>query len=144
MILWATFSGFGVLALPPDAPLRLWVEQFNPQATSVFIPLFAWRCLLRWRASEGHAGERLAQNVHLALYGLTAVVLITGVLMMAHPVSMFGVFTLPELVYDSAWLARLHQWHHVACMLLALLVALHLLAVAWHHLHGRRILARML
>ncbi|PVZ19837.1 MULTISPECIES: cytochrome b [unclassified Pseudomonas] len=144
MILWATLSGFGALALAADAPLRLWVEQFNPQVTSVFIPFFAWRCVLRWKAAATDDSERVAHVVHLALYGVTGAVLITGVLMMSHPVRMFSLFTLPELIHDSAWLARLHQWHHAACMALAALVSLHVLAVAWHHLNGRRVLARML
>lgn len=142
MILWATFSGFGVLALAPEAPLRQWVEAVNPQVTSLFIPFFAWRLWLRLRQPSS-AGHGAADAVHWALYAVIAAVLASGVLMMATPVRMFSLFTLPPLVHDPLWLQRLHQWHHLVCMALAALVALHLAAVVWHQWRGNDVMARM-
>ncbi|MBD1553883.1 cytochrome B [Pseudomonas sp. C2L11] len=142
IILWASVSGFGVQAFPPGCAIRQWVESFNPQITSVFIPLFAWRLWLKC-TQPGSANLNVAGAVHWALYGLVSAVLVTGVLMMATPVTMFGLFTLPSLVHDAVWLARLHHWHQLACMALAALVGLHLAAVVWHQMRGHTVMARM-
>ncbi len=148
VILWATFSGFGVTLLDQQTPFRQWVESFNPQLTSLFIPFFAWRLWLAIKAYPGptHTGvqARLAKLAHGAIYATVTGVLITGVLMMNHPVKMLDLFQLPQLVHSSTALAQLHEEHHVMCALLGGLVALHLLAVVQHQAMGRSVLGRML
>ena len=147
IILWATFSGFGVVLLEPDDPFRQWVEAFNPQITSLFIPFFAWRLWLaiRARPSREHrsAHERVASMAHKAIYAAVSGVLITGVLMMSHPVTLLALVPLPQLIHSKIALLQLHELHHVLCAILAGLVALHLAAVVMHHLRGRSVLGRM-
>ena len=147
VILWATFSGFGVALLDESDPFRQWVESFNPQLTSLFIPFFAWRLWLAIKApardSAKNVQARLASAAHKAIYGAVAGVLITGVLMMSHPVMLLALVPLPQLIRSKIALLELHQVHHVLCAVLAGLVALHLAAVVLHQVRGKSVLGRM-
>lgn len=147
VILWATFSGFGVALLDQNEPFRQWVESFNPQLTSLFIPFFVWRLWLAVKAPTRHSAKnaqaRLASAAHKAIYAVVAGVLITGVLMMSHPVMLLALVPLPQLIHSKIMLLELHQVHHVLCAVLAGLVALHLAAVVLHQVRGRSVLGRM-
>ncbi|MFJ5297523.1 cytochrome b [Pseudomonas sp. NPDC088368] len=147
IILWATFSGFGVALLDTNDPFRQWVESFNPQITSLFIPFFAWRLWLAIKADPSYtrtsAHERLVSLAHMAIYAAVSGVLITGVLMMSHPVTLMAVVTLPQLIHSKIALLELHELHHVLCAILAGLVALHLKAVVLHQMRGKSVLGRM-
>ena len=146
IILWATFSGFGVTLLSPDHPFRQWVESINPQLTSLFIPIFAWRLWLALKAPyyvRTTGQERAASAAHAALYAVVSGVLITGVLMMSHPVTLLALIPLPQLIHSQPALLHLHQLHHLLCMALAGLVALHLAAVVMHQVRGKSVLGRM-
>lgn len=150
VILWATLSGFGVTLLPVNHPVRQWVESVNPQITSLFIPLFAWRLWLYLSApSEQSAGIRdlqksIAKLTHTLIYLSISGVLLTGVVMMNHPVLLLGIIPLPQLLHSVPALADVQQLHHLLCAMLAALVALHLAAVLRHQLRGRSVLRRML
>ncbi|MFJ3482624.1 cytochrome b [Pseudomonas sp. NPDC090202] len=148
IILWATFSGFGVVLLDPQDPIRQWVESFNPQLTSLFIPFFAWRLWLAIRATppreHSSAQQRLANAAHKAIYAAVSGVLITGVLMMSHPVTLLALIPLPQLVHSKMALLELHELHHLLCAALAGLVALHLAAVVMHQVRGKSVLGRMI
>lgn len=147
VILWATFSGFGVVLLDSNHPFRQWVESFNPQLTSLFIPLFAWRLCLAIKAAphlRHTPKERLASAAHTAIYAAVSGVLITGVLMMTHPVTLMALITLPQLIHSKIALVQLHELHHALCAVLAGLVALHLAAVVMHQVRGKSVLGRML
>jgi cytochrome b561 len=143
IILWATFSGFGVGLLAPEDQLRVWVENLNPQLTSVFIPFFLARLWLYLRDRDTEVHNRVAGLVHGLLYLMIFSVLLSGVLMMTHPVSMLALVTLPQLIHSSVALQRIHELHHVLCAVLALLVAMHLGAVAMHALRGQSVLHKM-
>ncbi|MFY1666135.1 cytochrome b [Pseudomonas sp. Pseu.R1] len=147
IILWATFSGFGVVLLDANDPFRQWVESFNPQITSLFIPFFAWRLWLAVRAGSPlkpeTAQERVAGLAHKAIYLAVTGVLITGVLMMNHPVMLMAFIPLPQLIHSKIALLELHELHHVLCAILAGLVALHLTAVVLHQVRGKSVLGRM-
>lgn len=147
VILWATFSGFGVALLAPDDSYRAWVESFNPQLTSVFIPFFLWRAWLAVTANAKPPSqtfqEHAAHWAHLAIYLTVTGVLITGVLMMTHPVTMLDFVQLPQLIHSAKALSTLHEIHHVLCAVLAGLVAVHVMAVVQHQVLGRSVLGRM-
>jgi cytochrome b561 len=70
-------------------------------------------------------------------------VLITGVLMMTHPVTLMELITLPQLIHSKIALVQLHELHHALCAVLAGLVALHLGAVVMHQVRGKSVLGRM-
>jgi superoxide oxidase len=150
VILWATVSGFGVELLPVDYPLRQWVETFNPQITSLFIPIFAWRVWLYLKSPSeqtrgtGSLQRRFAKLTHTLVYVCVSGVLLTGVMMMNHPVMLLGVMPLPQVLHSLTTLEDAHQVHHLLCATLAILVMLHLSAVLWHQLRGHSVLERML
>ena len=147
VILWATSSGFGVSLLDQSDPFREWVESFNPQLTSLFIPFFVWRLWLAVKApardTAKNAQARLASAAHKAIYAAVAGVLITGVLMMSHPVMLLALVPLPQLIHSKIALLELHEVHHALCAALAGLVALHLGAVVMHQVRGKSVLGRM-
>lgn len=146
VIIWATFSGFGVALLPEHDAVRAWVENLNPQLTTVFIPFFLWRLWLYLKAGPEEAQsirQKIARLAHLVLYLLIFGVLLTGVLMMRHPVTLFSLLPLPQLVYSVDALAELHTVHHILCAALGALVAGHVLAVLQHQLAGHSVLYRM-
>jgi cytochrome b561 len=146
VIIWATFSGFGVALLPEHDAVRAWVENLNPQLTTVFIPFFLWRLWLYLKAGPEEAQstrQKIARLAHLALYLLIFGVLLTGVLMMSHPVTLFSLLPLPQLVYSVDALAELHTVHHILCAALGVAVAGHVLAVLQHQLAGHSVLYRM-
>lgn len=146
IILWATFSGFGVALLPEGNPVRVWVENLNPQLSTLFIPLFLWRLwlYLRARPEAAHNGrQKIAKAVHATLYLLIVGVLLTGVLMMSHPVVLLALMPLPQLIHSVGALAQLHSLHHALCAALGVLVAVHILAVFQHQLAGHSVLYRM-
>ncbi|MEF9672217.1 cytochrome b/b6 domain-containing protein [Pseudomonas sp. PCH446] len=150
VILWATLSGFGVTLLPVNHPLRQWVESVNPQITSLFIPLFAWRLWLYLSTSSeqstgtGDLQKNIAKLTHTLIYLCVSGVLLTGVVMMNHPVLLLGIMPLPQLLHSPPALAEIQQLHHLLCTMLAALVALHLAAVVRHQLRGNPVLRRML
>ncbi|WPP02324.1 cytochrome b/b6 domain-containing protein [Pseudomonas sp. HR96] len=145
-IVWALVMGSYVSFLPETARLREQVAQLNVSLATLFIPLFAWRLWLRLRAEQAAPAtlaEHMAHWAHWLLYGLTALVLVTGVLMMNRPIRIFDWLTLPQPLHDPALLKGLMQVHGVSCAVLAGLVGLHVLAVIKHELGGRRVLRRM-
>ncbi|MCF7531384.1 cytochrome b [Pseudomonas petrae] len=147
VILWATFSGFGVALLDQSNPIRQWVESFNPQLTSLFIPFFVWRLWLAVKAPSPSTAKnvqaRLASAAHNSIYGAVAGVLITGVLMMSHPVMLLALVPLPQFIHSKIALLELHQVHRALCAALAGLMALHLAAVVLHQVRGKSVLGRM-
>lgn len=91
----------------------------------------------------------LAHVLHVVLYILLIVQPLTGILMsQAHgyPVTVFGMFTLPPLVWQSASLGGvLRDIHGVSALLLILGILLHVAAALKHHFLDRdRTLMRMI
>lgn len=149
VILWVLVSGFYVAYAPVSETVHAWVGWFNVSLTTVYIPIFALRWLMhviKPRPSPVHQnghGRRLAHAAHEALYLMTAVVLLSGVLMMDRPIDVFGWLTFPAPLSQVIWQQRWFGVHIASCVLLGALVALHLAAVCLHQLCGRRILQRM-
>jgi len=150
VIVWALISGFYVAIFDVEPTTASLVGFVNVSLTTLFIPLFLMRWLVRLfkpRPGAVHddpAGQLIAHLVHEGLYWVTAVVLLSGVLMMDGPIDVFGWFTLAPLLSDWFWLAAWSKLHIAASSLLALGVLLHVGAVVFHELSGRRVLRRML
>ncbi|MCO6056640.1 cytochrome b/b6 domain-containing protein [Pseudomonas sp. MOB-449] len=150
VIIWATASGFlnSMTHLPEQVENA--IAFINVSLTTLLIPLFGLRLfyLLAHPAPHGQAhGSRLAhllaQAGHLALYVTIAVVLLTGVLMMDRPISVFDLLVLPQPLSEPVLIEFFDKTHRYSCIALALLVIGHVAAVAVHQLRGHGVLRRM-
>lgn len=148
VIIWALVSGFTVSLLDVEPSTFAQVALINTTVGTLFIPVFILRCYLRVVTPppgefNGEGWKALAALfTHLSLYGLTAVVLLTGILMMDRDIDL-GVFTLVPMLEDHFWLGFWFDVHVFSCALLAALVALHVAAVIKHEVLGLRVLRRM-
>lgn len=149
IILWALVSGFYVAFNPVSASIEHWVGSLNVSLTTLFIPFFLWRawlfvCGQKSRGAALAVDKRLAFAVHALIYLVIGVVLVTGVLMMKSAINVFGLVRFPQPLADPVLIELANTVHALSCMVLSLLVALHLCAVLWHELSGRRVVRRML
>jgi cytochrome b561 len=149
VVIWATLSGFYLALLEVGSDVAANVAAFNVSVTTLFIPLFILRCYFRVRwpvsvscvAAPNH--ERAVKVVHNSLYGVTALVLVTGVLMMDRPVEVFSWFSFTQPLHDQSLQRIFNVVHGIACAILALLIAIHVAAVIRHVCAGRPVLKRM-
>ena len=91
----------------------------------------------------------IAHTLHIVLYILAILQPLTGILMSqayGYPVSVFGAFELPSLIWQSPSLGSFFsQVHGVTAVLLVVGVAIHAAAALKHHfLDGDRTLMRMI
>jgi cytochrome b561 len=87
--------------------------------------------------------EVLALFVHSSIYLIVGAVLATGMLMMDHPIDVFGVVEIAQPLSDPRLIelfATVHTW---ACVVLSLLLAAHIGAVIVHEACNHRVLRRM-
>lgn len=150
VIIWASLSGLMISfgALTPS--LEHVLSEFNVSLTTLLVPFFIWRVLNRLSKPKPTYAEplsnmhhTLAHMMHLLLYTLTAVVLISGVLRMPMPFSVFQLITVPNLLSDPGLLDNIDTVHTLSCRLLAVCVLLHIAAVIKHHTRGVNMLSRM-
>lgn len=149
VIIWATMTGFFLATLAPGSELRAFLSSLNISLTTSFLPLFLLRLVYAGRSKKPAAvdvpasQQRAARAGHVGLYVLTTTVLASGILMMNHDISVFGLLRLPNPVTDNTWNAAFFTLHRYSCMALFLLVTLHVGAVVRHHRQGRKVMARM-
>ena len=146
-IIWALVMGSSVMLLDVTPGFKATIAGLNVSLSILFIPIFAFRTWLRLGHVRQHGhrdGERLAGVIHNVIYAVTALVLLTGVLMMNRPIQVFDWVTLPQPILDPLWDHRFHTLHAGCNALLAMLVALHVLAVVKHQAAGTPVLRRML
>ena len=120
--------------------LILYHKQFGIVALGLAAMRFAWRL--------GNVIPELVENlpdwqkiaarfVHLSFYGLMFALPVTGWLMSSAagiPVSMFGLFTLPDLIaYDEFLFKRFIEIHKWLGYALILLIFVHIGAALRHH-----------
>ncbi|PKH04836.1 cytochrome b [Moritella sp. Urea-trap-13] len=151
VILWASISGLYIAFFELESNIKSHILSFNVSITTVFMPLFCWR--IYHRLKQGVPAPHPAMSIleaklahigHTSLYVLVSLVLVSGVLMMGHDVTVFGLFTIPQLLADQSTIHFFESLHLYTCRLLALLIVCHLAALIKHEMSGRRILKRMI
>ena len=151
VILWATVSGFMILIPDFDQDTKNLIAQFNVSITTLFIPFFILRVINR--VSNGIPDYKdvitrheitLAVAMHIAIYILVAIVLVSGVLMMDKGVSVFGLIEFSNPLDNEKIIGAFKSLHEYSTRILALCVFLHIAALIRHELLGNRILRRML
>ncbi|MDI2593342.1 cytochrome b/b6 domain-containing protein [Pseudomonas sp. N3-W] len=149
IIVWALASGFYVALGDVSAATKNWIGFINVSVTTLYIPFFMARLYFLFAHGRplppGHGvlTGRLASAMHLALYVVVAVVLITGILMMDRPINIFDVVFIVQPPIRPQWAASFQVVHVQACVVLSVLVALHVAAVIKHEVSGERIIKRM-
>lgn len=140
----------------PNGPDKLWVYGIHKSIGISVLLLVALR--LAWKSINIQPPlpdtmkpiEKLAARAgHLGLYLLVIAMPLSGWMMSSSagfPVSVFGWFTLPDLVApDRERLKDLQEVHEFLAYCLILLVSLHVLAALLHHFYHRdNVLRRML
>lgn len=150
IILWAIFSGFFIGFSNVDEVIKRQVADLNISITLVFIPFFIWRVFHRIShhnpSSNFLSGyeANIAKSVHVLLYILIAIVLFSGILMIDREIIIFDIFKIPQTVNDLNALSKFGYLHSYSTKFLALLIVLHVLAVAKHEFRGKPILKRMI
>ncbi|KAF0865956.1 cytochrome b [Pseudomonas sp. LD120] len=147
IIIWATISGFSNALFTLPAAIADSINFINVSLTFMLIPLFGLRilCALDHQepASPNRVARLLAKAGHLALYVMTGLVLVTGVLMMDRPINLFGLLYLQQPLHEQLLTDFFNVVHKYCCIALALLVIGHVAAVAVHHWRGEKLLRRM-
>lgn len=89
VILWTTISGFYLILFNIDESIKHQISELNVSIAVVFIPFFCWRVIYRIKHGIPSYGNllskreaRIARAMHILLYTLVTVVLISGILMM--------------------------------------------------------------
>ncbi|MEW5248712.1 cytochrome b [Microbulbifer discodermiae] len=150
VIIWANASGFYVAFLSDSLVSKNLVSFFNVSITTLFIPLFLFRCFHAFHYTKpkndnlARWNQWLASQMHRMLYIITTVVLLSGVLMMDRNINVFNLFSLPYLIKDREVTWLINQVHIYSCMVLSVMVLMHIAAVIKHELTGMRILRKML
>ena len=151
VILWATISGFIITTLNIDETIKHQIASLNVSVTTIFIPLFLFRVIYRLiRGVPANADTlteseaSIARAMHILLYVLVSVVLVSGVLMMKQDFSLFNTFKLNHLIIDKNELRFFREMHTFSTIALAACIALHLVALLKHEISGKRILNRMI
>lgn len=151
IIIWASCSGLYVSLAEVSQAMEHLISYLNVSVTTLFIPFFCWRLLHRlatphppWSFQMPPLYQLLTRAAHWLLYLLTALVLLSGVLMMEHEINVFSLFTLPQPLQNTELNQLFRSAHSIASRCLAVVVLLHIAAVIKHELAGRNILRRML
>lgn len=150
VMIWAIVSGF-YSAYGNNAPgVKSFISFFNVSLTTLYLPFFIFRVVaaLTLHAPVSHLSSKkieqlMAVIMHFMLYAVTAIVMVTGVLMMKENINVFNLFTIPHLLSDAKAILFFFKVHITSCVLLAFLVTGHVLAVISHILSGKKILSRM-
>lgn len=149
VILWALLSGFYVSMVEVTPLTKCLVGFVNVSLTAMFIPVFVWRIYLaatkpKYRLPVNRTlMERLAHLMHLSIYLMTSLVLLTGILMMDRAINIFDLVLMPAPLDDPLWIDRFFTLHVWSCVALLVQVTLHIAAVIKHEICGRRILKKM-
>ncbi len=149
VMVWLMVSGYCVAYISHSASIKDSVGAFNVSLGSLFIPFFFFRMYVSfgkgcWAVFKAKAFMPcMVFFVHTAIYLATAIVLVSGVLMMSRETLVFNVVLLPPLVSDVTLREVFAAVHDRACVLLALLLSVHIAAVIKHQLAGRSVLKHM-
>ena len=151
VILWATISGFYTLLPNIETQVKQFIAGFNVSLTAVFIPLFCYRIYHRIVSQTPDSSDqitpfekKISHVMHTLLYVVVGVVLVTGVLMMDRPISIFNLVTFDQIFHNTSVITGFKMIHKFATELLAVCVFIHIAALVKHQLMGKKILSRMI
>lgn len=150
VIIWALISGFYSTFGTSSPNVKTAIGFINVSVTTIYLPFFILRLLSAvclygptYPVTDDKVHNQIAKGMHIALYVVTTVVMITGVLMMSRDISVFGVFTISQPITDERLISWFKILHIISNILLSMMVTAHLIAVIAHKAKGRNIIFRM-
>ena len=150
VILWATISGLYLATFYVEDATKQQIAQINISVTFIFIPFFFIRILHRIKRGVPKYPQHLSKEVistakamHIALYTLISVVLLSGLFMMKEDFTIFSLFQIHHLINDDTLQVFFEEIHAYSSRILAVCILLHILALIGHEAKGNRILDRM-
>jgi len=149
IILWATASGLWLTVSDAGEDIKHFIAGFNVSLTTVFIPFFVWRiahricCGAPEHAVLTQKESLIATIMHVVMYIVVVIVLVSGVLMMGENISVFGVFSIPACIGNEEYRICFEGIHKYSSRFLGICVLIHVLAVVKHEVKGVKILRRM-
>lgn len=149
IILWLMASGYYAALVTKSADVKHAIGAFNVALATLFTPVFFFRMYVSF--GRGYADVFKSKDVmqyaaflaHAMIYLSTAVVMVSGILMMDRDINVFGLFSIPALIADPQILGWFSLSHNMACYCLALLLVMHVAAVIKHQLSGNPVLKGM-
>lgn len=151
VILWATLTGLYTILPNTEDDIKFKIAQLNISITTIFIPIFCFRVYYRVARKAPSDCQllstveiQMAHVMHTFLYVLIATVLLSGILMMDRPISIFNVFEFTQLLDNSTSISFFETLHKYSTQLLALCILLHIMALIKHEIKGNKILQRMI
>lgn len=151
VILWATISGFYLILFNNEESIKHQISELNVSITVVFVPFFCWRVIYRIKHGIPSYGNllsereaKIAKAMHILLYTLVTVVLLSGVLMMEKDFTVFNLFSISRLIDTPEIQEAFRILHMYSTRILAVCIVLHVLASVKHEISGKRIFKRMI
>ncbi|MEQ1813440.1 MAG: cytochrome b/b6 domain-containing protein [Candidatus Nitrotoga sp.] len=151
VILWATISGLYLTLFNNDESIKHQISELNVSITAIFVPVFCWRVIHRIKHGVPSYGNllsereaKIARVMHILLYTLVTVVLLSGVLMMEKDFTMFNLFSISRLIDTPEVQEAFRILHMYSTRILAICIVLHVLASVKHEISGKRIFKRMI
>lgn len=147
-------GGFSLSYLPSNGIKSFVISIHKSIGVIIWLLMIARLLWRRYNPQPRDLGERLIQNyaahvLHIVLYILLFLQPLVGILMSqayGYPVSVFGIFELPQIIWKSELLANFFsRVHTVIGVLLTVSISIHAGAALKHHYIDRnRTLIRML
>ncbi|MFK0089241.1 cytochrome b/b6 domain-containing protein [Pseudomonas sp. NPDC090755] len=149
VVIWAIASNFASELMQLPSSIKDTIGFINVSLTTLLISLFVLWLFYIFADSDpqepvhgSHVAHRLAQAGHLAIYVYIAVVLVTGVLVITHTISVFMLLVMSQPFDDPQLTGFFNLIQRYSCVMFALLVAGHVAAVIIHQRSGRGLLKR--
>ena len=149
IILWLMVSGYYAALVAKSEDIKHAIGAFNVALATLFTPVFFFRMYVSFGkgsvdvVKSKEVMQYAAFFAHTMIYISTAVVMISGILMMDREISLFGLFSIPPLIADAQIIGWFSFSHNMACYCLALLLVMHVVAVIKHQLSGNPVLKGM-
>ncbi|NOI28853.1 cytochrome b [Vibrio coralliilyticus] len=141
IIVYTTMAGYGMHLTTYDSPMFHFLSTLNMSLATVAAPVFLARWVWKYFRpsledddSIAHWQKSIAKLTHSLMYFMMSWVFISGFLMLESSYHFFWMVEVSNLIKQIEISSFFFKVHRLSCLTLAVLVTLHILAVAHHHL----------
>ncbi|ARC94831.1 cytochrome B [Vibrio coralliilyticus] len=141
VIVYTTMAGYGMHLTTYDSPMFHFLSTLNMSLATVAAPVFLARWVWKYFRPSlevddniAHWQKSIAKLTHSLMYFMMSWVFISGFLMLESSYHFFWVVEVSNLIKEIEISSFFFKVHRLSCLTLAVLVTLHILAVAHHHI----------